>query len=417
MTQALQKKFIIVSMFAITVLLFVLVNGINIANLCFNKWQISRRLELLMENEQRMISNSQNHMEDEENPFIGLPPAPKEGNPFAPPIDEDTAQSLRFFTINYEEKEIIHMNLSRISAVNEEQAEEYAQEVIEKAERRGKIHGYQYLMEDNLIIFLDTSTQRNELILTVAISLVVAALCWLGMFVLVAILSRKAIRPIAENVEKQKNFVTDAGHEIKTPLAIIMANLDAMELIAGTNKWSKNIRSQTERLSGLTQDLLTLAKMEDTKLELVKTELEADALVIEAIQAFQEPAALKQVQIKQEIQPHVCIKANKEQFQRILSILFDNAIKYVDDGGQIFVSLEKEERQAVLRVGNTCAELPQNPPQQLFDRFYRGDSARTQKSGGYGIGLSAAKAIVEAHKGKIQASYEEGNRIVFTVRI
>lgn len=414
MVKTLQKKFIITAMAAISVLLVVLIGGINIANCWLNMNQTSQRLE--------MLTKTEGHFIKQKKPF-------GQGNLFNRPIDEDTAMSLRFFVVRLsDEGQAVYTDVSRILSVGRDEAETLAKKAFQKGKRSGYISGFQYKVStvdsldpavtgsENMIVFLDISNQFHSLFMVLVLSVGIAAVCWLFMLLLVILLSRKAIRPIAQNIQKQKQFVTDAGHEIKTPLAIIQANIDAMELINGENKWSKNIRSQTVRLSGLMQNLLTLAKMQEAGQELPVEEFSASVLLEESLQPFYEAAALRGILIEAEIQPYVCICANREYIQRLFSILFDNAVKYTNVGGTITVSLQKKD-EMVLEVKNTCEKLPEQEPDKLFDRFYRGDSARTQKSGGYGIGLSAAQAIAAAQKGEIAARYEGEHLIVFIVRI
>lgn len=190
-----------------------------------------------------------------------------------------------------------------------------------------------------------------------------------------------------------------------------------MELYNGENKWSKNIREQTIRLNGLMKNLLLLAKMEESSTEIVKTEISLSAMLAENVQYFTEPLKLRNITLQAEIQPNVIIKANKEQILQLISILFDNASKYTNDNGTVIVSLQKSDKHIKLQIKNSCEKLPDTSPDKLFDRFYRDDKARTQKTGGYGIGLSVAQSIVRANKGSIAAEYENPNIVSFTVRL
>lgn len=238
--------------------------------------------------------------------------------------------------------------------------------------------------------------------------------CWGLMLVLVIFLSRRAIRPIVENIQRQKQFVTNAGHEIKTPLAIIQSNAEALELYTGETKWSRNIKEQTRRLGGLMNNLLSLARMDEGAAP-VMGEVSLSRLAEEALEGFAQPMEAKGLALERDIQPGVTVKADPAQMEQLLSILLDNAVKYGSQGSAVRVSLRKEDRRLWLTVENACDALPQVPPEKLFHRFYRGDAARTQKSGGYGIGLAVARSIVQGHKGTLQARYLPGNRISFTV--
>lgn len=410
MIKTLQKRFVTTAMLAITILLLVLLGAINIGYSL-----ISGRQEDAVLN---MISQSEGM-----SPPDKAPRGKEKKGLLEPPMDEDAAMSARYFLVRLnEEGEIVQTDISRISSVTEEEAQEYAMEASKRTGDEGTIHSFKYKSAaswDNrgqVIIFLDTALQRHSVLMVLLLSVFIGILCWGCMLLLVILLSKKAIIPIAKNMEKQKQFVTNAGHEIKTPLAIIMANTDAMELHSGESKWSRNIRNQTIRLSGLMQNLLTLSKMDEAGQKLRKDEFSISGLLEETLRPFYESAALNSVTIKEDIRPGVMIHANRENITQLVSVLMDNAVKYTNKGGEIGVILKKEDRKVKLQVNNTCDSLPVDAPEKLFDRFYRGDSARTQKSGGYGIGLSVAAAIVEAHKGKIQVKYEE-DRIHFQIEL
>ena len=258
---------------------------------------------------------------------------------------------------------------------------------------------------------------RHKILSMLVLSTVGVALCWLGMLALVMVLTRKAIQPIAVSIEKQKQFVTNAGHELKTPLAIIQANTEAMELHQGENKWTRNIKAQTVRLSGLMGNLLTLARMDEAGDLPPARPVDLSALAQEMAEAFGETAALRGIAIEETVAPELTIQSDREHMAQLLSILLDNAVKYTDPGGSIALILAKEGNAVCLQVRNAPAQVPEGELSHLFDRFYRGDPARTQRSGGYGIGLSAAQAIVQAWKGTIGARMEGEDTVVFTVRV
>lgn len=421
MVKILQKKFIITAMAAVSILLLVLIGAINAANCWMTSEQTNQQLQMLGDTELQILK--------QEKPGFHDQPGKRGGKHsfFNPPIDEDLAMSLRFFTVCLDKQnQVVRKDISRIASVGEAEAEKYARQAAQKEKQTGYLEHFKYRVLDaktpggeelSAILFLDISRQLRSIGMVFILSVTIAAACWLCMLLLVILLSKKAIRPIAENMQKQRQFVTDAGHELKTPLAIIQANVDAMELISGENKWSRNIRSQTARLSGLMQNLLTLAKMDEEGFTLSMEELSISELLKESMQPFYEAAALKEIHMEADIAPKLLIKANREYIRRLLSVLLDNAVKYTNQGGTMEVSLQAEGNEVVLKMKNTCEKLPEGDAETLFDRFYRGDSARTQKNGGYGIGLSAAYAIVKAHNGRIAAEYENENTILFTVTV
>lgn len=419
MQKTLQKKFVITAMAAISVLLLILLGAIN----GLNFWQTDRQTDRLLETLTRQAAAAP-RSEPGMLPFPDMSGKREPGDFFSPPVTEDHAMSARYFCVWFDrEGSVARTDIGRISSVSGEEAKEYAEKIYEQGKESGRLNRFEYRRmpardgQGELLLFLDTSAQRYALLLVLALSAGIGILCWFGMLLLVLLLSNKAILPIARNLEKQKQFVTDAGHEIKTPLAIIMANTEAMELCGGETKWSRNIKAQTARLGGLMQNLLVLARLDEGVWELPASDFSMSRLLEEALPTFCESAALKNVMIEAKIGQGIELHSNRENLLRLVSILLDNAVKYVPKGGEIAVTLKRQGRETLLQVENDCEELPVDEPEKLFDRFYRGDSARTQKSGGYGIGLSAAQAIVENCKGEIRAEYRGDSRIVFTVRI
>jgi signal transduction histidine kinase len=237
------------------------------------------------------------------------------------------------------------------------------------------------------------------------------------MFLILLLVSRRAVEPLAKNIERQQRFVTDAGHELKTPLAIILANTDALELHHGAGKWSANIRAQVQRLDGLMHHLLTLSRMDEGENTFPMAQVDVSRLVEEVLSSFGESAKQKGLQISTEIAPELIINASAESLALLVSVLADNAVKYADEGGTVAVKLAASGKKTVLEITNSCQTLPDAPPERLFERFFRGDAARTQKDGGYGIGLSVAQAVAAMHRGKIEAFYDDEHTVRFKVEL
>ncbi len=459
MVKTLQKKFIITAMIAITVLLVVTLGAVNVFNISRLRNEMTNTLTMLVENDgMRPGDNAgnpqlatmtdgmqdppaangtdQNQMEvpdgvivPDVEPTDNQPEPPearddKRPNLFNPEISEDMAMAARYFLVRFDmDGQIIYTDVNNISSVDEETANAYASEVYVSGKTSGKKEEFRYRVQASKdgrgtnIVFLNVSSDRQSMLAVMLISSLIFVVGWGLMLLLVIALSKRAIRPIAENLEKQKQFVTDAGHEIKTPLAIILANTEAMELHNGESKWSKNIRKQTERLSGLMKNLLTLARMEEGTAPVVMTDLDMSKLTKEVSDSFVESAKLKQIKLQTKIASDIKLHANREEMTQLLTILLDNAVKYSVEQADIVLTLAKHGKEVTLCCENKCEKLPDVEADRLFDRFYRSDAARTQKSGGYGIGLSVARAIVQNHKGKISAEYKDGNRIVFKVEL
>lgn len=438
MIKTLQKKFIVTAMLAISTLLVGLLGAINGANAYISVRQTSETLDMLLENE---ISSEPQppHISDKDDKESDDKEKrdPKPEGLFSPVLTEDSKMSAVFFVCYVEEDGTISkVDVSHIASVSTSEAEELMERVQQTSKTKGKIEHFRYrsavfsdqesiadqegtiqqetiqqktIQQETVYLFLDTSAQTYSIIRLLLLSLLLGTGCWLLMLCLVTILSRKAIRPIAANIERQKQFITDAGHEIKTPLAIILANTDAMELYNGETKWSKRIREQTVRLNGLMQNLLTLSKIDESNVAANRESFSFSNMVEETADMFQQTMELRGLSIEKQIQPELVISADRELINRLVSILLDNAVKYASENSTIQLSAFQADKKLQLTVTNRCLTLPPCPPDKLFDRFYRGDSARTQKNGGYGIGLSAARSIAEAHNGTITASYSSGS--------
>lgn len=421
MIKELQKKFIFTAMTAITVLIVIIIGAINIFNCVVIDSQTDRTLEFLA---QRSFE-----------PVFSKPDAFNKGmfeknDIFDRPMDEDTFMASRCFTVYLtEENEILRTDVSRISSVNEETATNIAREMLQNGKYYGICDNFKFttaivdtvvpITEDcnSVMVFLDITDQFYNMLSVLVLSAIIAVVAWVLMLLLVIALSKKAIRPIAENMEQQKKFITNAGHEIKTPLAIILANTDALELHNGENKWSNNIRTQTNRLSGLMQNLLMLSKMDESAGMNVKRTVNASDVLKETIEPYFELSEKDGKKLICNIEENVVVSEVPDSLRQLFAVLVDNAVKYASPDTDININLYKNAGKTVFKIKNTCEKLPDVEPKKLFDRFYRGDSARTQIGGGYGIGLSVAAAVTEANKGKITAQYPDGNQIEFTVEM
>ena len=235
---------------------------------------------------------------------------------------------------------------------------------------------------------------------------------------LLLILSRRIVRPMAESYEKQRQFITDAGHELKTPMTIISADADLAEMECGENQWLTDIRRQAQRLTALTNDLIYLSRMEEEQPKLQYIDFPISDVVEEMAQSFAAPARSQDKELQVQVQPMLSFKGDEKGIRQLASILLDNALKYSPPGGQLALRLEKQGRNLLLTVSNTCAQpMEQDKLPHLFDRFYRTDQSRNSQSGGYGLGLSIARSIVSAHKGKIRAESHDGTQLSIQVKL
>lgn len=405
MTKALKRRFIIFSMMAVTCLLIFIVLAINGVNWMMLERQSDIVLETLADAGgvfQKMDFNR-----------------PRS---FSQPLDMDRMHSSRFFTVwSDTHGNIKDINTDHISSVDYETAQNYALAVWKEGKESGRMDGYKFTVKqmgaDRFTFFMDTSAQKESFSRVLFASGSIASLCWLILLLVVVLLSGKVIQPVLAGMEKQKQLITNAGHEMKTPLAIIQANNDTMALIHGENKYNINIRTQTNRLNALMSNLLTLAKL-DEEIILPTESVNISKLTIELITVYREEAQAHNLQFNVHIEPGVIMRTNKDGFRQMLTALLDNALKYTPVLGRISLSLTRDGKHIRIIEDNTCDPSLEPNPERMFERFYRGDYARTQReeNSGYGIGLSAARAICENFGGTLTAEYSSDESIRFTAR-
>ena len=327
--------------------------------------------------------------------------------------NEDSSYRTRFFRIFLDEdKKVTNVNMDHIAAVDEKKAVRMTKIAMLRRGKVGLVGSYRYRKEYKdgqvrSIIFLDCKENQSFYHLAVTITITVSTLLTCLITVIFAIASKRAVRPFEINSNRQKQFITDASHELKTPLAIISANAEVLQYKGDGNEWTQNIIDQTKHMGKLINQLLVLAKLDEVQEKSEKQEADLKLLLEETTRPFEEVATQKQVTLKLHLEEGVTIRVNREQITQLISILTENAAKYVNDGGKIVWRLTKTQHGAVLVVKNTTEkELPDT--KRMFDRFYRSDSSRSSKTGGQGIGLSIAKKIVDSHKGSITAKAGDG---------
>ena len=329
----------------------------------------------------------------------------------------------RFFSVLLDENgTVLSTDTGKIAAVNSSEAGEYAKEILQSGKRKGFFSAYRYLRTETdsdshtRIIFLDCSRSLNSFRNVLLISCGVSGLGLMMVLGLMILLSKHIIKPFSENYEKQKRFITDAGHEIKTPITIINADTEVLEMDTGPNEWIDDIRIQTERLSKLTKDLIYLARMEEGEHQTQMIDFPLSEVISETAASFQALARTESKQFALQIQPMLSFYGDEDNIRKLTSILLDNALKYSDENGFIQLNLEKKGKYIQLLVVNTTRDaLNREQLTHLFDRFYRMDTSRNSETGGYGIGLSIAQAVVQMHKGKISATAMNDHKIQLSV--
>ncbi|WP_051638483.1 sensor histidine kinase [Butyrivibrio sp. NC2002] len=432
MVKKLRRKFVITAMLSLLVILVVLLSVINISNYVQIKNSADETLQLLADNDGFFPEMMKNPRKMDDAKDGETPPSPPENKDI---FNEKMAYNrtlempfmTRYFFVRTDEdgntKEI---DTGHIAAVSAEDAENYKTEVLKnKNILRGYVNNhYRYLIskqEDGsyLVLFLDCSNSiysANRLLIS---TLFIGMVALVAMLILVYLFSGRAVAPVVESLEKQKRFITDAGHELKTPLAVISANVDVIELESGKSEWTESVKNQIKRMNGLVKNMLSLSRMEEENIHLVFSEINISDIIRTSAESFQAVAESKNLKYEKNIEDGIMIMGDKNGIGQLSSLLIDNAMKYVGGEGNVFVFLERDakKKHVIFEVANTCDSLPEGNLDKLFDRFYRGDSSRSRDTGGYGIGLSVARAIATSHGGTIEALRGGDHTIKFKVRL
>ena len=410
MIYRLQRRFILISTVAVLsviALVFGVILALNISSMNRNMDMLADRVS---EGGGRFPGSF-----DEPPPFDKMPPRNEPNFEFITP---ETPFSTRHFTVFFDKDgKVLQTFMESIFSIPEGKAIEYAEYAADEGDERGWIYNYRYRVFSTEkgygVVLVDGSMSRTVLMQSTTIAGVVLLACAALVLILIFLLSKKAVKPIAESYEKQKQFVTDANHELKTPLTSILANLDIAEAELGQNEWLDDIRSEGHRMTELVNQLVALSRMDEDDHKMNVTEVSFGELVTDTVSEFEPLAKERGKVLTANVDKEITYLGDEALLHRLVGILMDNAIKYCDNSGEISVTLHSG-RRVVLTVENTYSAVGEIELHRLFDRFYRADKAR-KFTGGYGVGLSMAKAIVENHKGEITAYKKDSTHIGFKV--
>jgi len=329
-----------------------------------------------------------------------------------------TSSSIRFFVVYFDgQKNITKADIEYVSAITESDAAEYAKSALASGEERGWVEHYRYKVyetKDGVAVSLvDGSMNRTIFKMIMTISATVLVFSALFIVVFLVFYSKREAVLIEESYEKQKQFMTDVNHELKTPLALIMTNVDIVEQELGQNEWLDDIRSEGQRMSGLINQLITLSKMDEENSKIDYSEFDISNAILDTSSEFSAYAEKYGVHLVTDIETGVMYMGDESLIRRLVTILIDNALKYCDKDGVVSINLSAQ-KWTTLTVENTYTDVNNVDFDRIFYRFYRADSSRS-KSGSYGIGLSIAKGIAEKHNGSISAYKKDSSTIGFKV--
>ncbi|MFI3249485.1 MAG: HAMP domain-containing sensor histidine kinase [Eubacteriales bacterium] len=423
----LRQKFVRLSFSVVFVVLSCIVVVANFVNFL----QVELRVEEIL----AIIANNDGTFPQPHDRESGLPPLENENG--APPIQHDFENSgimsdrvleeapftTRFFTVSFTPSgEVGQIDTSRISRINPEQAVAMSRHAYEKEEERGTVDSYRFdsfLTESGATtyIFVDISEDLYFFRSFLIASVIICGISLVCVLVLLHLLSKKAVAPIVETYARQKAFITDMSHELKTPLAIVKANTEVIELEHGSSDWTESSHRQIEKLTLLIHRLLSLAKLEE---EVVKGEFETfslSKLVLESAEQFGVICEQKERRLVLQVQENISFCGEISAMRQLLDILLENAVKYSVENSDVTLRLKQEKQWIILSVMNRGENIEKGNYDKWFERFYREESSRNSETGGFGLGLSAAKRLVKNHGGKVTATSPDGGIVELKVEL
>ena len=382
----------------------------------------SSYFEMRQQNEQMLKIHAETYTLTQISDSLRPPTRPFPGN--TPGFDPSFAESpmfqlSTFYTVAVSYSgEIIETNNEPPTVHSDADLQELALNIISEDKTNGTINNLAFYKTEKsgyiLVTFMNNTVVYENAMTLFRYTLIFGGAALIIFFFLAVILARKIVKPLEESYQKQKQFISDAGHELKTPVSVVSANAELLSREIGDNQWLRNIRYENERMGILICQLLELARTENitpqTESVNISRLVDGEALPFESV-AFE-----KGLMLKTEIDPGIFVNGNATQLKQLVSILLDNAIRHSTDGGEVFLSLSKEHGFARLSVINKGETIPPEQREQLFERFYRADTARNSEDGHYGLGLAIAKAITVSHKGRIDVNCYNG-LIEFRVQI
>ncbi|MBR6014732.1 MAG: HAMP domain-containing histidine kinase [Firmicutes bacterium] len=432
MIKKMRRRFILVAILAFAMVSAVLIAGINVVNYV----QTTER-----QDEMTAMLIGRGGLSQEAPPDMPDNPPMPTGEGLQPPqgpgfddnrdireFGREAQFTTRYFAVTFGESgETEKVDADFISDIDDETAVEYAQKVIATGKEKGYYNHFRYRVKSiespdsgevrTVVLFLDSETQQQFINRLLMLSVGIGILGLAAVFVLIVILSRKAMRPFEKNIERQKQFITDAGHELKTPITSITTSADIAAMEHPEDEWIANIQKQTVRLSKLTANLVALSRLDEEEPFADKASFSLSDAAWEIAESFTAVAEAKKMAYTQEIADGLTYYGNREGVQQIISILLDNALKYSTETGDIKLKVYAKGKKSIIEVENSCRFEQAIDPERLFDRFYRVEDSHATSTGGTGIGLSMARAIAEAHNGKIEAFLPIEGKICFKVTL
>lgn len=375
--------------------------------------------------ERTEIENKLNRMEENKKPGeeIGMPQKEPEQEGITQK-NENTEQNAEImpvfmdttaYTVKYNENnEVTEVLNYAQNDISENEIKKIAENILNTDASKSKIKignlyfdQYSYSFSGiNSLTIIDNTTSKNKLESLLKTSVAIFILIEIAILVITIRITKWIIKPVIESFTKQKQFIADASHELKTPIAVIMANAEILEKEPQEKKWINNIKSESERMNELITNLLDLAKLEEGKSKEFYKDENLSKLVEKTVLTFEGLIYEEKLNLEYNIEKDIKLKCNESQIKQLVAIFLDNAVEHCQENGKIKVELKKQKSNIILSVSNTGKEIPKEIQEKIFERFYRADESRNRDSNRYGLGLAIAKNIVNNHNGKISVKSE-----------
>lgn len=408
MIYRLQKKFIKISIISFLLVFTVVVSTILLFIYSQSVSDSDKIADIIMENDGDFPSFNEK-LEVPDN--LEFPP-----NGIGP----ETPFTTRFFIVHFDQNgRYLSTDLSSIASISDDEAEKYGYQALQKNKERGCIHLYRFkaVSSENgtSIVFINNDPLKMTVKRIIAAAFFFLLLGGVIFTTIVIILSKRAVRPVAESYEKQKQFITNANHELKTPLTLMLTNLDIIESETGKNEWLDDIRFEGQKLAELINQMLYLSRMDEENTYIRRSTFDLSEMINETADIFQPVISEKDLVFTTDIEANISYLGEDILICQMISLLLENAIKYCDANGSIAMTL-KDDQHPIFSIENHYSAVGKLELDSLFDRFYRADNARTSGAG-FGLGLSVAKSIVEKHNGKIWVENVNNSKIRFSVKL
>ncbi len=418
MMKQIRIRFIRIALLALTLAMLLVAGAINVVHFINTTNELNETLDYIVENEIANVQKKQDkavfQQGNDDNSFA-LQKREKGNNHH---MNTRLEESRYFIAIQNTDGELVLGAGSKETEYSQEELLEIAEDVLSSNADSGYTGNYVYRVTDKndgsrAAIFLNCESKKAGVISLALISLGACVTGVLLSLLLVALLSKRAIKPMMENIEQQKRFITDAGHELKTPLTVISANMDVLSMDIGANEWVQGTQKQVANMRKLVNELVYLSRMDETDSHLEKSIVDLSKAVQDVAAPFEGMAEFNGKNLMLNIEDDIKVSGDEAALRRLISTLCENAVKHAPEDSDIQISLTQSGKSVVFITENAMKEpLSEEALNHLFDRFYRGDESRSkEENSGFGIGLSIARAITEKHGGTIKAKTVDSNRL------